>query len=230
MRVALVTVGDELLAGDTVNTNATWLASELTNCGATLERVTTVPDRFEAITDVLDRYRRAYDAVVVTGGLGPTPDDLTMEAVARTVGVELTPNREAREWLERNGYSDEDLAPGTTQLPEGCEFLPNHAGVAPGCRIENVYVLPGVPHEMKAMFEEVCEEFTGESWHVERIEADEAEKKLLERIERVSEEFGVTVGSYPGETVTLKLEGHDSEQVQNAAEWLRAQVDQPPEE
>ncbi|PSQ33031.1 hypothetical protein BRD09_02155 [Halobacteriales archaeon SW_10_68_16] len=82
MRVALVCVGDELLAGDTVNTNATWLGSQLRDRGVDVERVTVVPDRIADIARVVNEYRADYDAVVVTGGLGPTHDDLTMEGVA----------------------------------------------------------------------------------------------------------------------------------------------------
>ena len=227
MRVALLTVGDEILAGDTVNTNAAWLGRELTESGATVERMTTVPDRVADIARLVSEYRAAYDAVVVTGGLGPTHDDVTMEAVAAAFGTDLAPDSEARQWLRERGYTDAELAPATTHLPERAELLRNPEGVAPGCVIDAVYVLPGVPTEMKAMFELVRGEFDGDRLHVETVETAEPESWLLDRIASVREAFDVTVGSYPGETVRLKLQGTDPEEVAAAAEWLRQRVDPP---
>jgi molybdenum cofactor synthesis domain-containing protein len=230
MEVALVTVGDELLAGDTVNTNAAWLGRELADRGVIVGRSTTVPDRVEDIAEVVDEYRRRYDAVIVTGGLGPTHDDLTMAAVAEAFGADLVENEAVLEWLEEHGgYSRHDLTEGTSHIPEGARPLHNEVGVAPGCVVGTVYVLPGVPAEMKAMFERVAEEFAGEATHVEFVEADEPESGLLDRFETLRERFDVKVGSYPGGTVRVKLEG-EREEVERAADWLRANVTAPESE
>jgi molybdenum cofactor synthesis domain-containing protein len=106
MHVALISVGDEILAGDTVNTNATWLGQRLAERGVDVERVTVVPDRVSEIASVVNEYRAAYDAVIVTGGLGPTHDDLTMEGVATALGREVEQNEEALAWLtEEGGYT-----------------------------------------------------------------------------------------------------------------------------
>lgn len=228
MEVAIVTVGDELLAGDTANTNATWLAQQLTDRGVSITRILTVPDREHDIADALNNYRERYDAVVVTGGLGPTHDDLTMEAVASTFDRELVESEEVRRRLtESGGYEVEELAAGTTLLPAGARPLHNEVGVAPGCVIGSVYVLPGVPSEMKAMFQQVALEFDGRPVHVETVETPEPESALLDRIATVRERFDVTVGSYPGENVRLKLSGPDEEAVSTAARWLRDHVDSP---
>ena len=230
MQVALVTVGDELLAGDTVNTNASWLGRRLAARGVAVERVTTVPDRVEEIAGVVSDYRERYDAVVVTGGLGPTHDDVTMAAVASAFGRDLVENEAVLEWLAENGgYSRQDLTEGTSHLPEGARPLHNDVGVAPGCVVETVYVLPGVPSEMEAMFERVTDEFAGEASHVEFVDADEPESGLLDRFETLRERFDVKVGSYPGEHVRVKLEGERAE-VERAADWLRANVTAPDEE
>ena len=231
MRVALVTVGDELLAGDTVNTNAAWLGGRLVERGATVERVTVVPDRVGDIARIVNEYHAEYDAVVVTGGLGPTHDDVTMDGVASAFGREVTRSEEALVWLEdHGGYAREDLAEGTADIPAGARMLPNHEGVAPGCVIESVYVLPGVPAEMKAMFEEVATDFTGERRHVERVAAAEPESAMLDRIREVRDRFDVKVGSYPGDIVRVKLEGADEDVVGKAAAWLRERVDTPESE
>jgi molybdopterin-biosynthesis enzyme MoeA-like protein len=154
-----------------------------------------------------------------------------MDGVAAAFGREVTRSEEALAWLEdHSGYARADLAEGTADIPAGARMLPNHEGVAPGCVIESVYVLPGVPAEMKAMFEEVAAEFTGERRHVERVAADEPESAMLDRIREVRDRFDVKVGSYPGDTVRVKLEGTDEDAVREAAAWLRERVETPESE
>jgi molybdenum cofactor synthesis domain-containing protein len=229
MQVALVTVGDELLCGDTVNTNAAWLGARLQERGVTVERSTTVPDRAADIAQVVNEYRAAYDAVIVTGGLGPTHDDLTIAAVGAAVGRAVEPNESVVTWLEEHGgYASEDLATGTAELPVGAQPLHNTVGVAPGCVVDDVYVFPGVPAEMEAMFEGVADDFTGEVQHVTVVEAAEPESSLVGRFETLRERFDVKVGSYPGAFVRVRLEGETAE-VDQAAAWLRERVDAPEE-
>ncbi|QCJ48140.1 molybdopterin-binding protein [Haloprofundus sp. MHR1] len=222
MRIAIVSVGDELLVGDTVNTNAAWLGERLDARGATVERVTTVPDRLADIAQVVNESLAAYDAVVVTGGLGPTHDDVTMEGVAAAVGRSLEPHAEASAWLaDRGGYSADDGDPRTVELPAGARFLPNDEGVAPGAVVESVYVLPGVPAEMKAMFGRVENEFTGTETYVERVLVDEPESALADRLADLQRRFDVTVGSHPGDGVRVKISAADAGAAKDAAGWLR---------
>ncbi|MFB6167476.1 MAG: competence/damage-inducible protein A [Haloferacaceae archaeon] len=231
MRVAVVPVGDEILAGEITDTNSQWLCARLAERGVDVERITTVPDRVADIAQVVNEYRAAYDAVVVTGGLGPTHDDLTMEGVAAAVGRPVEEHEGALAWLTgAGGYSADDLAEGTGDLPAGARFLENDVGVAPGAVVESIYVLPGVPDEMKAMFERVAPEFSGERTHVEAVVADEPESALIDRMETVQERFDVTVGSYPGETVRLRVRSRDPEAAARAAAWLRERVDLAPDD
>jgi competence/damage-inducible protein cinA len=225
MNVSVVTVGDELLAGETVDTNSTWLAAQLTDRGCTVTRVTTVPDDIEVIAAVVNEYRAASDAVVVTGGLGPTHDDRTMAAVAAAVGRELEHHPEAEAWLtSEGGYSADDLDAGTTDLPAGARMLPNEVGVAPGAVVESIYVLPGVPAEMKAMFDHVAAEFSGEPIYTDVVVVDEPESALLDRLAAVDKRFAVDVGSYPGEYVRVKFRGGDPDAVADAVDWFAGQV------
>lgn len=226
MRVALVTVGDEILAGDTVNTNAAWLGRQLADRGVDVGRVTVVPDRIGDIARLVNEQRAEFDAVIVTGGVGPTHDDVTMDGVAAAFGREMVPNADAEAWIAECGdYAVADLTEGTTHLPAGARFLPNPEGVAPGAAVESVYVMPGVPTEMKGMFETVAAEFEGEPTHVEVVRTSEPESALLDRIGAVREAFDVTVGSYPGEDVRLKVMAADAETAAAAAAWLRERVD-----
>jgi molybdenum cofactor synthesis domain-containing protein len=226
MKAAIVTVGDELLTGDTENTNATWLCSRLDDRGVDVERVTTVPDQVAAIARVVNEYHAEYDAVLVTGGLGPTHDDVTMDGVAAAFGLAVEPHDAALAWLkEEGGYAAADLAEGTADLPAGARALHNPEGVAPGAVVESCYVLPGVPAEMKAMFATIAEELEGEQTYTESVEAEEPESALLDRLATVQDRFSVSVGSYPGETVTLKVTATEPTEARCAASWLREHVE-----
>lgn len=221
MNAAILTVGDELLVGDTENTNATWLCSQLADRGVPVRRVTVVPDEVAEIARVVNEYRAEYDAVIVTGGLGPTHDDVTMDGVAAAFGREVVENEEAAAWLAERGYSADDLVAETTHLPADCRPLPNKAGVAPGAVVESTYVLPGVPTEMKAMFASVADEFDGTPTHTVVVDVDEPESTLIERFGSLRERFDVSVGSYPGETVSVKITAREPSEAERAADWLR---------
>jgi len=225
MNAAIVTVGDELLVGDTENTNATWICARLADRGVPVRRVTVVPDEVAEIARVVNEYHAEYDAVIVTGGLGPTHDDVTMEAVAAAFGREVVANEEAAAWLAERGYSADDLTAETTHLPADCRPLSNEAGVAPGAVVESAYVLPGVPAEMKSMFETVADEFEGTPTHTVTVDVAEPESALLDRFTDLQERFDVTVGSYPGERVTVKITASDLDEAERAAEWLRSRSD-----
>jgi len=227
MQVALVTVGNELLAGRTTNTNATWLCHQLDERGVTVERVTTIPDRVGDIARVVNEYHAEYDAVIVTGGLGPTHDDVTMAGVAAAFGRDLHEDETVLEWLEvEGGYKRADLTDGTADIPRGATPLHNSVGVAPGCVIGSVYVLPGVPAEMKGMFESIAEAFNGAPRYREVVHTDEPESALLERLATAQRQFDVQVGSYPGDGVRIAVEGTDADAVERAVDWLRERVDE----
>jgi nicotinamide-nucleotide amidase len=237
MNVALLTIGDELLAGDTENTNATWLASRLTDRGATVARVLVIPDDRALIARKVAEYAEAFDAVIVTGGLGGTPDDRTMNAVADAFDRSLAVNERARESVEerlkavRGEYPDISLdVAAEASIPEGSQPLLNEPGLAPGCVVESVYVLPGIPAEMKAMFEDVAEAFGGSvrsrTFYTVTPEAD-----LISDLTVAEECFDVAVGCYPDREARhnrLKLVGEDSDELDDAAEWLRARVETVP--
>ncbi len=240
MDIAVLSVGDEILAGDTVNTNASWLADRIDERGGSVRRILTVPDDRSVIADYVGQWAGQFDAVIATGGIGGTPDDVTMEGVADGLGLglELLPDQrdrleaKAREFREENpdlaaDYDiDLDLDAAAT-LPAGCRPLTTDAGWAPGCVVENVYVLPGIPGEMKAMFELVAEDFGGDVVS-ETVYTPEPEGALGSRLDEVRERFDAAVGSYPGVGSTpgrLKVTGTDPDAVAAATDWLRERVE-----
>ena len=234
MDAALITVGDELLAGDTENTNGTWLASELSERGVEVRRVLTVPDVAAAITEAVREYAATFDAVIVTGGLGGTPDDLTMDAVAAAFDRPLEPNDLARADLERTLEAVADTYPdleidieSEASIPAGARPLINDAGLSPGAVVENVYVFPGIPGEMQRMFESVADEFAGDV-DSRTLYTEEPEANLIERLDAVRNRFGVEMGCYPDREAghnRLKLRSDDPEKLDAAAAWLREEVE-----
>ncbi len=157
----IISIGSELLIGRIVNTNASWLARRLTFMGFNVDRVIVVPDVIEDIVEEVRRGLGRVGLIVSTGGLGPTYDDVTMEAMATALRKPLVLKREA-ELLVKEFYSRRGL-PVTMErlkmafMPEGCHVLRNPIGSAPGCVINHsgtlIIILPGVPEEMEAIFE-----------------------------------------------------------------------------
>ena len=234
MQVALLTIGDELLAGDTQNTNATWLAGHLTERGATVERILVVPDDIDLIAHKTSAYAEQFDAVILTGGLGGTPDDVTMDAVARAFDRSVVVNDRAltdvEETLEaiRGEYPDIDIdAEAEASIPEGSRPLLNTAGLAPGCVLENVYVLPGIPQEMQPMFESIEGEFAGDV-RSRVLYTSTPEGDLVADLTAADERFDVAVGCYPDREVQhnrIKLVSEDEAELDAAASWFEARIE-----
>jgi molybdenum cofactor synthesis domain-containing protein len=155
---AIVTIGNEIVSGDTENTNGSWLARRLAALGVEVELIAAIPDEIETVSVFIREQAAANDAVLVTGGLGGTPDDLTREALAAAFGVEQVEQPEVAATLRARFSSNPEYAARWALLPDGSRPLENPLGGAPGFVIANVYVLPGLPAEMEAMFETIAAE------------------------------------------------------------------------
>ena len=162
MRISTLSIGDELLCGEVVDTNACHIAAKLYDLGARVLRHATIGDCEEAIAAALEELASASDAVVVTGGLGPTPDDMTAAAAARAAGSELVLSNQALQHLA----SFAERIPGGLHpanqrqalVPAGCSLIPNPLGTACGFTFRlgsaQLFFLPGVPSEMERMLED----------------------------------------------------------------------------
>jgi molybdenum cofactor synthesis domain-containing protein len=240
MDAAIVTVGDELLAGDTVDTNAAWLASAIADRGGRVRRVLTVPDDREVVADAVREYAASYDAVLVTGGVGGTADDVTMPAVADALDRDLAVDDEVREtqehkWeryaaenpdlVERHDFDATDRA-AWASLPEGARPLLVQESFGAGCVAENVYVFPGIPGEMQAMFALVADDFAG-NVVARYLHTPTPEGALTATLDDCRERFDVAVGSYPNDRddpVRVKVTGTDADAVAAATDWLRERI------
>src|SRR2546423_13072214 len=150
---AIVTIGNEIVSGDVQNTNGSWLAQRLERLGIAVQLLAAVPDEIPRIAELVRARAAEADVVLVTGGLGGTPDDVTREALAAAFAVAQEEQPEVAAALRARFSRDPGYAAQWARLPVGSRPLENPLGGAPGFVLENVYVLPGLPAEMEAMFE-----------------------------------------------------------------------------
>ena len=162
MIVELISVGTELLMGNIVNTNAAYLASRCADLGAVCYFQVVVGDNPERLKETVELALSRADVVLMTGGLGPTQDDLTKQTVAGLFGRKLYRDEETckalKAYFDKRGIACTENNFRQADIPEGAEILPNHNGTAPGIHIfddrRHVFLMPGPPNEMKPMFEE----------------------------------------------------------------------------
>ncbi len=228
---AILTIGNEIVSGDVANTNATWLAKRLEQLGVRVRSIAALPDEIDVIARFVRERAPAVDFLLVTGGLGGTPDDLTREAIAAAFGVEQRELPEVAADLRARFTRDPEYAARWALLPEGSRPLANPRGGAPGFAIENVYVLPGLPSEMEAMFDELADELRrGEpiaSWRrTYRTRESEIAGLLAEATERWPD---VLVGSYPrfdpsGPEVDVVLKSSDERALGDAASFVEQRL------
>jgi len=226
-----VTIGNEVVSGDIENTNASWLARRLEELGLAVKLVAAVPDEIDAIAEIVAREAPRVDVLVVTGGLGGTPDDMTREAIAAAFGLAQSEHAEIAGRLRERFPHAPDFAAGWAALPEGARPLEIPRGGAPGFVVENVYVLPGLPGEMRPMFDSVAEEIRRGapigSWR-RRFHTRESEITPL-LVEAGRRYPGVAVGSYPaftedGPRVEVVLKSSDSQLLAEARMWLEDEL------
>jgi nicotinamide-nucleotide amidase len=229
----ILTVGNEIVSGDVENTNASWLSRRLAQLGLTVKLLAAVRDDIEEIAAFLRAETPRADHVFVTGGLGGTPDDITREAVAAAFYVhceEIVPLAEdLRRRFSPRGLGD--YAARWARLPCGAEPLRNPLGGAPGFVLTNVYVLPGLPSEMEAMFDSIAERFRGRPIATWRRKYETTEGQIVAVLEEATRRHpSVTVGSYPrfregSPEVDVVLKSADESALTEATTWIEAALD-----
>jgi nicotinamide-nucleotide amidase len=158
----IITIGDEILIGQIVDTNSAWMAHELNNIGIRVKQISSVSDDRQHILTALEEASKRVDIILITGGLGPTKDDITKKTIADYFGVKLVENKEAlanvQEIFKRYNRPLLEVNRLQAQVPENCEIILNKNGTAPGMWFNEhgkIYIsMPGVPHEMMYMMED----------------------------------------------------------------------------
>lgn len=199
----LVIIGDEILSGRTHDKNIAQIASWLQVQGIRLAEVRVVPDVMKRIVEAVNALREGNDYLFTTGGIGPTHDDITVDAVAQALGVNVVVHPQARAILEKY-YADKpggltDARLRMARVPEGADLIPNRMSGAPGIKIGNVHLMAGVPHITAGMLDALTGTLEGGApllsetvgcWTPESEVAD-----ILRQVEKAHEHC--QIGSYP---------------------------------
>lgn len=254
LRASIVVIGDEILGGFVQDTNSGWTAQRLTALGIPLDRIVTVPDSAGAIGEALagELARERPRVVFTSGGIGSTPDDLTLEAVAAHLGVGLreepTISRRIAQVLSDAARQGWPLSEGharslakMARVPDTAYLLPGATGVAPGVAVDvdggarepdgaTVVVLPGVPGEYRRIVTEGAEPALlagrGVPLHVVEVAHGYPESTLNPVLDRIVADFpDVHLGSYPGATCVVRLKG-EPERTEQAATLVRGFLDE----
>jgi len=200
---ALVVIGDEILSGRTQDRNVGQVATWLNDHGIRLAEVRIIPDNLDRIGETINALRFQHDYLFTTGGIGPTHDDITVDAIAAAFGVPVIVHPDARRILEDyyrgrpGGLTDARLRMART--PDGAELLLNPSSGAPGVKMGNVYILAGVPHIAASMLEALTGKLEGGRPIVSVTVGARAPESDVADLLRETEEAhpGVAIGSYP---------------------------------
>lgn len=232
----LVVIGDEILSGRTHDVNIATTAQFCTDLGIELREVRVVADDTDAIIEAVNAVRARYTYVFTTGGIGPTHDDITADAIAKAFGVDLPVNETARAMLEaRWAETGAEATPARmrmARIPEGAELVVNAISAAPGFRIGNVHVMAGVPKIMAAMLESIAPTLKGGRKVESRtVSAAIGEGAIGDPLAEIQSRYDdVKIGSYPqmGNTsimTYLVMRSHAIPRLEAATAEVQALVD-----
>ncbi len=195
----ILIVGDEVLSGEVRDENGPWLIARLSGLGTRVVRMAVVPDREAAIVEELKRLRADADAVLVSGGIGPTHDDVTRQAVAAALGVPLTEHPDAVRRVE--AWYAGQVTPAERAmalLPKGARVLEGPKTKTLGFAVAGLYVLPGVPFLLRDLVDGAAADFAGPPLLREVIHTDLREGEIADDLTRIqASALDVAIGSYP---------------------------------
>jgi len=201
MKAALIIIGNEILSGRTQDKNLSYLANWLNEIGIQLSEVRVIRDEEEVIIETVNYLRKTYDYVFTTGGIGPTHDDITSLSIAKAFDVDLEINDKALSILKEY-YKDSELTDARmkmTMIPKGAELVDNPVSKAPGFKMENVFVMAGIPSIMQGMLEGARMHLKGgDVIKSDSIDVFTPESNVAEELSKLQDKYtDVEIGSYP---------------------------------
>ena len=200
---AILIIGNEILSGRTQDINIQYIATKLSERGIHLEEVRIVPDIKQSIIDTVNDLRKKYTYIFSTGGIGPTHDDITSDAIAAAFRVKLTKHPEAyrrlEEYYKASGRTLTTPNSKMADMPQGASLIDNSASTAPGFIMQNVYVMAGVPYIMQAMMDFVLPMLAiGKPIESRTISLLVGESIIANEMESIQNKYpDVSIGSYP---------------------------------
>jgi FAD synthetase len=231
---AIIVIGNEILSGKVVDTNAAFLAKALRDLGVCLRRILVVPDDLDDIADAVRTYRAQFDVVFTSGGVGPTHDDVTMAGVARGLGRPVIRHAFLEEKIrEYSGDRINDTRLKMADVPDGAQLIFGGQLNFPSVQVENIFILPGIPELFRDKFTAIMSRFKVDPFFLRVVYARAVESTLAVYLNETLAAFPlVEVGSYPTLNdpeyqVRVTLESKDQEYVNRAFDDLMARL--PPE-
>ncbi len=223
----ILVIGNEILSGKVVDANSPYLCKELRTLGVDVMRILTIPDEIDQIAREVKTMSDAYDHVFTSGGIGPTHDDVTIEAVAQAFGRELERCESIYARLRRvDGEPPNESQAKMAMIPAGASLLDSGDLWFPLVVIENVYVFPGVPELFRKKFDSSRERFRGVPFELRRVYVTVHESDIAQDLHDLLSEFpDLLLGSYPkiaekSFRVMLTLESRDTDYLQRAFDSL----------
>ena len=201
MKAALIIIGNEILSGRTQDKNLSYLANWLNEIGIQLSEVRVIRDEEEVIIETVNYLRKTYDYVFTTGGIGPTHDDITSLSIAKAFNVDLEINDKALSILKEY-YKDSELTDARmkmTMIPKGAELVENPVSKAPGFKMENVFVMAGIPSIMQGMLEGARRHLKGGDI-IKSVSVDvfTPESNVADELTKLQDKYkNIEIGSYP---------------------------------
>lgn len=224
----IIVIGNEILSGKVVDTNSPYLCQELRTLGVDVQRIAVIPDDIAVIAQEVVTFARLFDYVFTTGGVGPTHDDVTIEAIARGLKrrVIIHPELDAilrQHWDDRPSSSRGKMA----SVPEGAQLLMEPSLPIPVLLVDNVYIFPGIPQLFRRKFDSIKERFRDLPYHARQVYVTVHESSISHLLDTLITEFpDLLLGSYPEVKnpeyrVKLTLESKDPSYLTQAYERLR---------
>ncbi len=221
----IILIGNEILSGKIVDANASYLCRELRALGVEVRKISVIPDEVELIASEVEEQSRAFDVVFTSGGVGPTHDDVTIEGVARALGVAVV--REPRLVRVLEGFYKGRLNEARlkmAEVPEGALLMAGEELAFPAVVVRNIYVLPGVPEIFRQKFDALKERFREPPFHLSSVFVNMAEGTLADHLnELLRRHPDLMLGSYPEffnteYKVKVTIESKDREYMSRALE------------
>jgi molybdenum cofactor synthesis domain-containing protein len=228
---AIIVIGNEILSGKVVDTNAAFLCGELRALGVALQRILIVPDEIDVIANAVREYQPAFDVVFTSGGVGPTHDDVTIDGIAAGLHVPVIRHPVLEQTIrELSGDKLTEAHLKMAEVPDGAELILAGDMHFPTIQVRNIYILPGIPEIFRAKFVALRPRFAADPYFMRVIYVRAQESSIAAHLSATLEAFpDVQIGSYPKLSdpeyrVRVTLESKDERHVAAAFEDLLARL------